>query len=367
MAVDYPNEIAEITGTLATIEAVLDPEGMRKEADELRDRSADPALWEDQENAQAVTRRLSYLDAELARLEALHSRLGDLSVMFELAESENDEPTLQEALTELSAIRGQIDQLEIRTLLSGEYDSREALISINAQAGGADAADWAEGLQRIYLRWAERHGYPTEIYDTSYAEEAGIKSTTFVIRAPYAYGTLRGEHGTHRMVRISKYDNQGRRQTSFAGVDVIPVVQQADHIDISDDELRVDVYRSSGPGGQGVNTTDSAVRITHLPTGIVVSCQNERSQIQNRASAMAVLQAKLLERKREEQAAKMNELRGDGGRSWGTQIRNYVLHPYQNIKDLRTGYETGNTAAVMDGEIDDFIEAEIRWLRTQGL
>jgi peptide chain release factor 2 len=367
MAVDYPSEIAEITGTLATIEAVLDPEGMRKEADELRDRSADPALWEDQENAQAVTRRLSYLDAELSRLETLHSRLGDLAVMFELAESENDEPTLQEALTELSAIRSQIDQLEIRTLLSGEYDSREALISITAQAGGADAADWAEGLQRIYLRWAERHGHPTEVYDTSYAEEAGIKSTTFVIKAPYAYGTLRGEHGTHRMVRISKYDNQGRRQTSFAGVDVIPVVQQADHIDIPDDELRVDVYRSSGPGGQGVNTTDSAVRITHLPTGIVVSCQNERSQIQNRASAMAVLQAKLLERKREEQAAKMNELRGDGGRSWGTQIRNYVLHPYQNIKDVRTGYETGNTAAVMDGEIDEFIEAEIRWLRTQGL
>ncbi len=367
MAIDYASEISELTSKLASIEAVLNPDGMRKEADDLRERSADPGLWEDQENAQAVHRRLSYLDAELARLEALHTRLEDLSVMFELAESENDEPTLQEALRELAAVRGHIDQLEIRTLLSGEYDAREALITINAQAGGADAADWAEGLQRIYLRWAERHGYPAEIYDTSYAEEAGIKSTTFAIKAPYAYGTLRGEHGTHRMVRISKYDNQGRRQTSFAGVDVIPVVQQADHIDVSDDELRVDVYRSSGPGGQGVNTTDSAVRITHLPTGIVVSCQNERSQIQNRASAMAVLQAKLLERKREEQAAKMNELRGEGGRSWGTQIRSYVLHPYQNIKDHRTGYETGNTAAVMDGEIDDFIEAEIRWLRTQGL
>jgi len=367
MAIDYRSEISEITSKLASIEAVLNPDGMRKEADDLRERAADPGLWQDQENAQAVTRRLSYLDAELARLEGLHGRLDDLSVMFELAESEDDEPTMQEALRELASIKSQIDQLEIRTLLSGEYDAREALISINAQAGGADAADWAEGLQRIYLRWAERHGYPTEIYDTSYAEEAGIKSTTFAIKAPYAYGTLRGEHGTHRMVRISKYDNQGRRQTSFAGVDVIPVVQQADHIDVPDDELRVDVYRSSGPGGQGVNTTDSAVRITHLPTGIVVSCQNERSQIQNRASAMAVLQAKLLERKREEQAAKMNELRGDGGRSWGTQIRNYVLHPYQNIKDLRTGYETGNTAAVMDGEIDDFIEAEIRWLRTQGL
>jgi peptide chain release factor 2 len=367
MAIDYRSEISELTSKLASIEAVLNPDGMRKEADDLRERAADPGLWQDQENAQAVTRRLSYLDAELARLEGLHGRLDDLSVMFELAESEADEPTMQEALRELASIKSQIDQLEIRTLLSGEYDAREALISINAQAGGADAADWAEGLQRIYLRWAERHGYPTEIYDTSYAEEAGIKSTTFAIKAPYAYGTLRGEHGTHRMVRISKYDNQGRRQTSFAGVDVIPVVQQADHIDVPDDELRIDVYRSSGPGGQGVNTTDSAVRITHLPTGIVVSCQNERSQIQNRASAMAVLQAKLLERKREEQAAKMNELRGDGGRSWGTQIRNYVLHPYQNIKDLRTGYETGNTAAVMDGEIDDFIEAEIRWLRTQGL
>jgi peptide chain release factor 2 len=367
MAIDPAVEVADLSSKLTSIESVLDPDTMRKEADELRERSADPTLWEDQENAQAVTRRLSYLDAELSRLAVLRGRLDDLGVMFELLESEpDDEASRKEALTELTTIRGQIDQLEIRTLLSGEYDSRDALISITAQAGGADAADWAEGLQRIYLRWAERHGFSTEVFDTSYAEEAGIKSTTFAVKAPYAYGTLRGEHGTHRMVRISKYDNQGRRQTSFAGVDVIPVVQQADHIDIPDDELRIDVYRSSGPGGQGVNTTDSAVRITHLPTGIVVTCQNERSQIQNRASALAVLQAKLLERKREEQAAKLSELRGESRRSWGTQIRNYVLHPYQNIKDLRTGYETGNTAAVMDGEIDEFIEAEIRWLRTQG-
>jgi peptide chain release factor 2 len=367
MPLDAASDISELTAKLASIEAVLDPEAMRKEADTLRERSADPALWEDQEEAQSVTRRLSYLDGELTRLEGLRGRLEDTAVGFELADSEHDEPTRLEAERELEKLRKEIDQLEIRTLLNGEYDAREALISINAGAGGADAADWAEGLQRIYLRWAERHGYPTEVYDTSYAEEAGIKSTTFAIKAPYAYGTLRGEHGTHRMVRISKYDNQGRRQTSFAMVDVLPVVQQVDHIEIPEDEMRVDVFRSSGPGGQGVNTTDSAVRITHLPTGIVVSCQNERSQIQNRASAMAVLQAKLLERKREEQAAKLNELRGDGGRSWGTQIRNYVLHPYQNIKDVRTGYETGNTAAVMDGEIDDFIEAEIRWLRTQGL
>ena len=264
------------------------------------------------------------------------------------------------------ACRNEIDGLEVRTLLSGEYDAREALISINAQAGGADAADFAENLLRMYLRWAERHKYPTEVYDTSYAEEAGIRSTTFAVNAPYAYGTLRGEHGTHRMVRISKYDNQGRRQTSFAGVDVMPVVEQTDHIEIGEDEIRVDVFRSSGPGGQGVNTTDSAVRITHLPTGIVVSCQNERSQIQNRASAMAVLQAKLLERRRQEEAEQKQALRGDGGRAWGTQIRNYVLYPYQNVKDVRTGMETGNAVAVLDGEIDGFIDAEIRWMRQNG-
>ena len=367
MATDAAGEISELVSKLVSVEAVLNPDAMRKEADGLRDRSADPELWADQEQAQAVPRRLSYLEGELTRLADLKQRLDDVAVMFELAESENDQPTREEAARELAAVRIEVNQLEIRTLLSGEYDAREALIAINAQAGGADAADWAEGLRRIYLRWAERHGYSAEVYDTSYAEEAGIKSTTFAIKAPYAYGTLRGEHGTHRMVRISKYDNQGRRQTSFAGVDVLPVVQQADHIEIPEDEMRIDVFRSSGPGGQGVNTTDSAVRITHLPTNIVVSCQNERSQIQNRASAMAVLQAKLLERKRQEQAAKLNELRGDGGRSWGTQIRSYVLHPYQNIKDLRTGYETGNTAAVMDGEIDGFIEAEIRWLRQHGL
>ena len=368
MAVTDPaTEISELSSKLGNVEAVLNPDAMAREADGLREQAADPNLWGDQERAQAVTRRLSYLEGEMSRLDQLRRRLDDARVGFELADSEGDESMREEADRELTALRKEIDQLEVRTLLSGEYDAREALISINAQAGGADAADFAQNLQRMYLRWAERHGYPTEVYYTSYAEEAGIKSTTFAVHAPYAYGTLRGEHGTHRMVRISKYDNQGRRQTSFAGVDVIPVVEQNDDIEIPEDEIRVDVYRSSGPGGQGVNTTDSAVRITHLPTGIVVSCQNERSQIQNRASAMAVLQAKLLERKREEQAAKLNELRGDGGRSWGTQIRNYVLHPYQNIKDLRTGVETGNTAAVMDGEIDDFIEAEIRWLRTQGL
>ncbi len=361
---DPAAEISELSSKLVNVESVLNPEAMRGEADKLREQAADPGLWADQEHAQAVTRRLSYLEGELARLDELHRRLEEARIMFELAESENDDATRQEESRKLVALRKEIDQLEIRTLLSGEYDSREALISINAQAGGADAADFAQNLQRMYLRWAERHLYPTEIYYTSYAEEAGIKSTTFAIHAPYAYGTLRGEHGTHRMVRISKYDNQGRRQTSFAGVDVIPVVDSDDHIDIPEDEIRVDVYRSSGPGGQGVNTTDSAVRLTHLPTGIVVSCQNERSQMQNKATAMAVLKAKLLERRREEQEATLASLRGESTSSWGTQIRNYVLHPYQSVKDVRTGVETSNTSAVLDGEIDDFIDAEIRWLRT---
>ena len=363
---DPAEEIAALKSTLASIEAVLDPAAMQTELASLNEQAADPELWADQDRAQKVHRRLSYLEAELGRLDGLHQRLDDTPVLFQMAEEADDAPTREEAMRELAALRSEIDALEVRTLLNGEYDAREALISINAQAGGADAADFAENLLRMYLRWAERHKYPTEVYDTSYAEEAGIKSTTFAVNAPYAYGTLRGEHGTHRMVRISKYDNQGRRQTSFAGVDVMPVVEQTDHIDIPEDEIRVDVFRSSGPGGQGVNTTDSAVRITHLPTGIVVSCQNERSQIQNRASAMAVLQAKLLERRRQEEAEQMQALRGDGGRAWGTQIRNYVLYPYQNVKDVRTGMETGNAVAVLDGEIDGFIDAEIRWMRQNG-
>ncbi|GAA4139821.1 peptide chain release factor 2 [Actinomadura keratinilytica] len=362
-AIDPQERLKELDSTLTGIEQVLDLDGMRRDIAELREQSADPELWNDQERAQKVTRRLSYLESELGRVEGLRQRLDDVATLYELAAEMDDADTRREADDEVAALGKEIQQLEVRTLMSGEYDEREALITINAQAGGVDAADWAQQLQRMYLRWAERHGYPTEIYETSYAEEAGIKSTTFTVKAPYAYGTLRGEHGTHRLVRISPFDNQGRRQTSFAGLDVVPVVEQSDHIEIDENDLRIDVYRSSGPGGQGVNTTDSAVRITHIPTGIVVSCQNERSQLQNKATAMSVLQAKLLERKRQEEAEKISSLRGETTTSWGTQIRNYVLHPYQIVKDLRTGVEAGNPAAVLDGEIDEFIEAEIRWLR----
>jgi peptide chain release factor 2 len=310
-----------------------------------------------------VTSRLAYGQGELRRLDELRRRVDDVAVLFELAEEEADADALAEAERELDSVRKAVGELEIRTLLSGEYDEREALVTVRAEAGGVDAADFAEMLLRMYLRWAERHGYRTEVYDTSYAEEAGIKSATFRVEVPYAYGTLSVEQGTHRLVRISPYDNQGRRQTSFAGVEVLPVVESTDHVDIDEKDLRIDVYRSSGPGGQGVNTTDSAVRITHLPTGIVVSCQNERSQLQNKASAMGVLQSKLLELRRQEEQDRMDALRGDSAGSWGNQMRSYVLHPYQMVKDLRTEHEVANPQAVFDGEIDDFLETAIRWRR----
>lgn len=345
---------------MGSIEAVLDLDKIRADIATLEEEAAAPTLWDDVANAQKVTSRLSFLQGELRKFETLRGRVDDLAVLFELAEDEDDADTRAEAETELESVKKAVEELEVRTLLSGEYDAREALVNIRAEAGGVDAADFAEQLMRMYLRWAERHGYPTEVYDTSYAEEAGIKSATFTVKAPYAYGTLSVEQGTHRLVRISPFDNQGRRQTSFAGVEVLPVVEQSDHVDIDEGDLRIDVYRASGPGGQGVNTTDSAVRITHLPTGIVVSCQNERSQIQNKASAMNVLQAKLLERRRQEEKAAMDALK-DSGSSWGNQMRSYVLHPYQMVKDLRTEHEVGNPQSVLDGDIDGFIEAGIRW------
>ena len=357
--------LAALNTTLGSIETVLDLPALRQQVADLEAEASVPNLWDDQVNAQAVTSRLSFTQGEIRRVEGLRSRLEDLPILFELAEDEGDEAALADALRELETLEGQVAELEVRTLLSGEYDAREAFVTIRSGAGGVDAADWAEMLLRMYTRYCERHGWPYEVNDTSYAEEAGIKSATFHVKVPYAYGTLSVEQGTHRLVRISPFDNQGRRQTSFAEVEVIPVVEQTDHIDVPDDDLRIDVYRSSGPGGQGVNTTDSAVRITHLPTGIVVSCQNERSQIQNRASAMAVLQSKLLERRRQEDQAKMDALKGDSAGSWGNQMRSYVLHPYQMVKDLRTEEETGNTAAVLDGEIDSFVEAGIRWRMQQ--
>ena len=347
-----------------SVREVTDLDGLRARIAQLEQDASVPNLWDDQENAQAVTSALSRANSELERVTGMDARIDDLEALVELGEEESDEATMVEAERELAKVRKAVGELEVRTLLGGEYDEREAVVTIRSGAGGVDAADFAEMLLRMYLRWAERHGYPTTVLDTSYAEEAGIKSATFEVKVPYAFGNLSVEAGTHRLVRISPFDNQGRRQTSFAAVEVIPLIESTDHIDIPENELKIDVFRSSGPGGQSVNTTDSAVRMTHLPTGIVVSMQNEKSQIQNRAAALRVLQSRLLLLKQEQEAAAKKELAGDIKASWGDQMRSYVLHPYQMVKDLRTEYEVGNPGAVFDGDIDGFLEAGIRWRLT---
>ena len=362
---EFDAALKDLSGKLGQIESVMDLDALRAQVADLEQQASSPTLWDNPEEAQKVTSQLSHRQSELRRVSELRSRLDDLAVLYELAEAESDSGSMTEAETELADLGKDIDGLEVRTLLSGEYDARNAVVTIRSEAGGVDAADWAEMLLRMYLRWAERHGYPTDVYDISYAEEAGIKSATFKVTAPYVYGTLSVEQGTHRLVRISPFDNQSRRQTSFAHVEVLPEVEEVDHVDIAEKDIRVDVYRSSGPGGQSVNTTDSAVRITHLPTGIVVSCQNEKSQLQNKAAALKVLQARLMLRKKEEERAEMDALK-DGGSSWGNQMRSYVLHPYQMVKDLRTEFEVGNPSAVLDGEIDGFLEAGIRWRKQSG-
>ena len=371
MAIEFSEEIQSLRTTMENISAVVQPERLRAQIEELSQQAAAPDLWDDPSHAQEVTSQLSHRQSELDRVLAMEERIDDLEAIVDMArETAESDPSeaeviFAEAEADLGALKDDMSALEIRTLLDGEYDERNAVITIRSGAGGVDAADFAEILLRMYLRWAERHGYPTKVMDTSYAEEAGLKSATFEVQAPYAYGTLSVEAGTHRLVRISPFDNQGRRQTSFAAVEVIPLIESTDHIEIPESELKVDVFRSSGPGGQSVNTTDSAVRMTHIPTGIVVSMQDEKSQIQNRAAALRVLQSRLLVLRHEEEQAKKKELAGDVKASWGDQMRSYVLQPYQMVKDLRTEYESGNPQNVFDGDIDGFINAGIRWRKNQ--
>lgn len=358
-------EVSSLSNLLESIEAVKDVTRLSARKQELENLASDPNLWNDSENAQKVTSELSRVQGELNLLGQLRRRVEEMPLLFELALDENNEGAYDDAVAEVESARNEISSLEIETLLNGEYDHRNALVTIRSEAGGVDASDWAEMVMRMFLRYCEKKEYQVQILDTSYGEEAGIKSVTFKVEGPYAYGSLSVEQGTHRLVRISPFDSNSRRHTSFAGVEVVPVVEKSDAIEIDEKDLRIDVYRSSGPGGQGVNTTDSAVRITHIPTGIVVSCQNERSQLQNKATALAVLQSKLLERRHAEEQAKIDALKGDSGGSWGNQIRSYVLHPYQMVKDHRTEYETGNTQAVLDGDLSGFIDAGIRWRRTR--
>lgn len=359
--IDLSQEIRELRTTFASIREVVNPTELNKEVERLKALAADPNLWDDSAKAQKITSELSRAQAQLTKLESVSARLDDLEVLIELANDAGDSSVQSEAKAELNDLQEQIGELEVQTLLNGEYDSRAAVITIRAGAGGDDATDFAEMLMRMYLRYAEKHKLPAAVLDISYAEGAGIKSATFEIDAPFAFGTLSVEGGTHRLVRMSPFNSAGKRQTSFAAVEVVPLIEQTDVIEIPENEIRVDVFRSSGPGGQSVNTTDSAVRITHIPSGIVVSCQNEKSQIQNKAAALRVLASRLLEVRRREEEAKKKQLAGDVKASWGEQMRSYVLAPYQMVKDIRTEYEVNNPSAVFDGDIDGFITAAIRW------
>jgi len=361
---DLSLEIRQIRSIFATIAEVTDLPKLEIEIAELEKAAQVPNIWDDPESAQKVTSALSRKQAARNRILEISSRLDDLEVLVELANSEADKSAANEATAELEALRKLVAEQEIQTLLNGEYDSRAAIITIRSGAGGDDATDFAEMLMRMYLRFAEKQGWPAQVLDTSFAEGAGIKSATFEIDAPYAYGQLSVEAGTHRLVRMSPFNSAGKRQTSFAAVEVVPLIEQTDVVDIPESDIRIDVFRSSGPGGQSVNTTDSAVRITHLPTGTVVSCQNEKSQLQNKAAAMRVLQSRLLEIRRSEEEATKKQLAGDATASWGDQMRSYVLAPYQMVKDLRTNFEVNNPDAVFDGDLAGFIAAGIRWRKT---
>jgi len=358
---DFSDDIAALRSTFADIRQVVDTERLESEIVRLSELAGAPDLWDDTDKAQKITSDLSHRQAELAKINSISSRLDDLEIMVQLANEESDAQAAADARKELAGIKKTLGDLEVQTLLNGEFDKRPAVITIRAGAGGVDAADFAEMLFRMYLRYAEQHSYPTRVLDTSYAEEAGIKSATFEVDAPFAFGTLSVEAGTHRLVRMSPFNSAGKRQTSFAAVEVVPLIETTDVVEVPENDIRVDVFRSSGPGGQSVNTTDSAVRITHLPTGIVVSCQNEKSQIQNRAAAMRVLQSRLLLLQREQEAATKKEIAGVITASWGDQMRSYVLAPYQMVKDLRTEFEVNNPSNVFDGDLDGFISAGIKW------
>ena len=321
---------------------------------------ARPDLWDDRHKAEKIARDKSAVEAELSLYGRLEAALDDVEVLLELADEADDAETRAEAAGKFAEIDTALDDAELQQLLGGEHDRANVILSINAGAGGTDACDWAEMLVRMYLRWAERRGFKAEMIDVQPGEEAGVRSATLKIGGDYAYGYLNVEQGVHRLVRISPFDSQARRHTAFASLTAVPEIDDEVEVDIDEADLRIDTYRSSGAGGQHVNKTDSAVRITHMPSGIVVQCQNERSQHKNKATAMKVLRAQLFERSRQEQAAKLEELTGERRDvSFGSQIRSYTLHPQQRVKDHRTDTESGNVSAVLDGDIDRFVRANL--------
>jgi peptide chain release factor 2 len=358
--------LTELRQRLVEARGFLDLDTKEKELADLRERASAPDLWDDPDEARTVSQRLARYEGLFEMVGGLGSQLDDAEVLLELADEAGDEVSRQEAIDELAGVSRQLESLELESLYYDEYDEHDAILSVHAGAGGVDAQDWAEMLARMYQRFLTDAGFSYTVEEVTEGEEAGIKSATFTVKGDRAYGTLESERGVHRLVRISPFDSNARRHTSFAGVVVVPDLGDQAKVEIDEDELRIDTYRSQGAGGQHVNTTDSAVRITHLPTGIVVQCQNERSQLQNKARAMAILQSRLAERARLERQAHLEELRGDQGEAaWGRQIRSYVLQPYQMAKDLRTDYEVGNVQGVLDGDLMGFVEAYLRWRRAE--
>ena len=358
--------VSSLCRRLEEARGFLDLEAKASELDDLRQKASSPDLWDDQEEARVVSQRLARYEALFEKVDGLSTQIEDAEVLLELADEADDADSRAEAIELLKGASSSLDDLELESLFFDEYDEADAILSVHAGAGGVDAQDWAEMLARMFQRYLSDSGFAVTVEEATEGEEAGIKSITMTVKGDRAYGTLESERGVHRLVRISPFDANSRRHTSFAGVDVVPDLGDQADVEINEDDLRIDTYRSQGAGGQHVNTTDSAVRITHLPTGVVVQCQNERSQLQNKARAMAMLRARLAERARLERAEHLAEIRGEKGEAaWGRQVRSYVLQPYQMVKDLRTDHEVGNVQGVLDGDLQGFVEAYLRWRRAE--
>lgn len=367
MEINDPSSFAfEQRQRLEEARVFLDLDGKAAELDELRDKASSPDLWDDPDEARTVSRRLSRYEDLFAKVDGLATQIEEAEVLLELAAEADDDESRAEAIESLRMASRLLDDLELESLFFDEYDDADAILSVHAGAGGVDAQDWAEMMTRMYQRFLTDSGFAVTVEEFTEGDEAGIKSATLTVKGDRAYGTLESERGVHRLVRISPFDANARRHTSFAGVDVVPDLGDAADVEIDEDDLRIDTYRSQGAGGQHVNTTDSAVRITHLPSGIVVQCQNERSQLQNKARAMAMLKARLAERARLDRLEHLAEIRGEKGEAaWGRQVRSYVLQPYQMVKDLRTDHEVGNVQGVLDGDLRGFVEAYLRWRRSE--
>ncbi|MBK02310.1 MAG: peptide chain release factor 2 [Acidimicrobiaceae bacterium] len=364
---DNSETLEELGRRVAEARTYLRIDQAREEMTQLESRAASPDLWNDQDEARKITSRLANVRDDIERWEKVNSEVDDATTLDSLAREEKDESLTEEIDIAISSISKELDDIELLALFNGEHDENDAVCEVHSGAGGTDACDWAEMVLRMYLRWAERKGFGVEIQEATDGGEAGISSATFIVKGRFAFGFLRAERGVHRLVRISPFDAQARRHTAFCSLSVVPFFDQvSDEVVIDEKDLRIDTYRSSGAGGQHVNVTDSAVRITHLPTGTVVACQNERSQHQNKDRAMQMLAAKLADLQRREREAELNVLAGEQREvAWGSQIRSYVLHPYQQVKDLRSNLELGNVDAVLDGELDPLMEAFLQWQRSQ--